>query len=308
MRPDSSVLILYLPILFPSTHRTMQKFKVATVQMNALKDDLQHNIDVHVRFIDEAAAAGCALVVFPEISATAHYGSPEVTKFAEPIGDGPVYRAILERAGKRDIVVAYGFCEDARGTFYNTQALVGPKGLIGAQRKVHASGDEYYSFRMGRSLDVFDIGVCRVGILICFDNMFSEAWRVLALKGAEVILSPHAGRKNGRGREASPEQQLENLRKHRAEMPGAYGTYCAENGVFCAHCGQWGFNGHSTHKGGAQVIDPLGQLLAQGPLELADLMITAELDPELRTAARNRSGFTLRTRRPELYGELTRME
>ncbi|MBL9215589.1 MAG: carbon-nitrogen hydrolase family protein [Opitutaceae bacterium] len=286
----------------------MQKFKIATVQMNALKDDLQHNLDVHVRFIEQAAGAGCALVSFPETSATAHYGSPEVNKFAEPAGAGPVYRTLAEQAKRHGIVVAYGFAEEARGTYYNAHALVGPAGLIGIQRKVHSSGDEYYVFRMGRSFEVFDLGFCRVGTLICYDSIFSESWRVLALKGAELILAPHAGRKGGKDRRVPPEGQLENLRQHREQMPGPWGVFAAENGVFCGHCGQWGFNGHSTHKGGACVVDPLGRMIAQGPLQLEDLMITAELDPAVQQEARARSGYTLRTRRPEMYGELTRLE
>ncbi len=285
----------------------MEKFKIATVQMNALKDDLQHNLDVHVRFIEEAAEAGCGLVVFPEISTTAHYGDPEVTKFGEPAGDGPVYSLISGLARKLEIVVSYGFAEMARGTFYNTQALVGPEGLIGLQRKVHASGDEYYAFRMGRSFEVYDLGFCKLGTLICYDTSFSESWRVMALKGAEVILAPHAGRKGGKAIEVTEEQQLENLRAHREEMPGTWGTYASENGVFCAHCGQYGFNGHSTHKGGTFMVDPLGSMIAQGALLLDDLMITAELDPELLVQARSRSGHTLRTRRPEVYGELAEM-
>lgn len=285
----------------------MEKFKVATVQMNALKDDLQHNLDVHVRFIEEAAEAGCALVEFPEVSATAHYGDPEVTKFAEPAGNGPVYSTISEKAKQHGIVVSYGFAEEAHGTYYNTQALVGPKGLIGLQHKVHASGDEYYVFRMGRSFEVFDLGFCKVGTLICYDTAFSESWRMLALKGAEVVLAPHAGRKGGKDKEVSQEQQLKNMQAHREEMPGSWGVYAKENGVFCAHCGQFGYNGHSTHKGGAFIVDPLGNMLAQGDCLLEDLMITAELDPEVLWKARTGGGCTLRTRRPEIYGLMTEM-
>ncbi len=284
----------------------MKKFNIATVQMNALKDDLQHNLDVHLKYIAEAAKADCALVVFPELSVTAHYGDPSVTKFAQATADGPVRKLMAEQAKKHDIVIGYGFCESARGTFYNNHSLMGPKGLIGSQRKVHASLDEYLVFRMGQGFEVFDLGFCRVSTLICFDTMFSESWRVAALKGAQMILAPHAGRKGGHGRDVPREDQLENLRLHREEMPGSWGTYCAENGVFCAHCNQWGFNGHSTHKGGNFIVNPYGKLLAQGDLKLEDLMITAEIDPEELEEARLAGSFTLRTRRPEIYDEITR--
>lgn len=49
----------------------MERFKIGLVQMNARRNDLRHNLDTHVRFIEEAAAAGCQLVLFPELSVTA---------------------------------------------------------------------------------------------------------------------------------------------------------------------------------------------------------------------------------------------
>ncbi len=90
-------------------------------------------------------------------------------------------------------------------------------------------------------------------------------------------------------------------------MPGRWGIMASENGVFVAHCNQAGFNGHSTHNGGALIVDPLSNLIAQGPLSTDDLMITGELDPGIMTQARRHKGFTLRTRRPEVYDILTEM-
>ncbi len=275
--------------------------------MNALMDDLDHNLQTHVHFIEQASGEGCALILFPEISTTAHYGDPRVVQFAEELGKGPVYACILEQAKKHELIVSYGFCEKDHGTYYNTQALVGPKGLIGIQRKVHASGDEYFSFRMGRSFHVYDLGFAKVGTLICYDTSFSESWRILALKGAELVLMPHAGRKGGMGRKVPPEEQLERLQAHREEMPGHWGAYAAENGVFGAHCNQVNFNGHTTHKGGAFIVDPKQNLIAQGPLCTEDLMIMGELNPEIMEEVRRTRGFTLRTRRPEIYGDLTEM-
>ena len=51
-----------------------------------------------------------------------------------------------------------------------------------------------FYYKGGREIPVFDIGPCKVGIVICYDNQFPEVARVLALRGAEVILMPHAGR------------------------------------------------------------------------------------------------------------------
>lgn len=55
----------------------MERLKIAAVQMNALKDDLDHNIEKHIHFIEETAKAGCGLVMFPELSVTTHFRRDE---------------------------------------------------------------------------------------------------------------------------------------------------------------------------------------------------------------------------------------
>lgn len=284
----------------------MNRFRVAAVQMNALKDDLDHNLDVHATFIRKAAAKGCRLVLFPELSVTAHYGSEEVVQFAEEAGRGRIWDVIAGQAKEHQIVVSYGFCELAHGTHYNSQALVGPRGLVGIQRKVHASKDEYFSFRMGRSLDVFSTGFCRVGTLICYDSFFSEAWRVLTLKGAEIILAPHASR-SGWGKKVPKARQVKALKSCLSELPGDNGTYAKRNGVFAVFANQVDYNGHSTHAGGAYVIDPSGKILTKSRAMLDDQMITAEIDPKELSRARRSAHYVLKTRRPEIYKEITRM-
>jgi len=274
--------------------------------MNALKDDLAHNLDVHCKFIQKAADENCHLVMFPELSVTAHYGDEKVVQFAEEAGRGRIFETLSKEASKHNLLVSYGFCELAYGTHYNSQALVGPQGLVNVQRKVHASYDEYFSFRMGRSLDVIDIGLCRIGTLICYDSMFSEAWRVLTLKGAEVILLPHASR-SGAGKRITEKKQLASLKDKYAKLPGSNGVHASSNGVFAVFGNQVDYNGHSTHAGGAYIIDPAGSVLARGRASLNDQMVTAELKPHVLKKARSSPGYTVKTRRPELYNMITDM-
>ena len=284
----------------------MEPFKIATVQMNALKDDLEHNLEVHVRFIQKAAKQKCQLVMFPELSATAHYGDNKVVQFAEESGNGRIFKTISSQACEHNILVSYGFCERAHGTYYNSQAMVGPKGLLGVQRKIHASMDEYFNFRMGRSLEVFDIGICRIGTLICYDADFFEAWRVLALKGAEVILLPHASR-SGWGKQIDKEKQIKLISSILEDLPACHGCYSKANGVFGVFGNQVGYNGHSTHEGGAYVLDPLGKVLIKSKVSLEDQMVTVKLKPQAIEKAKRARWFQLRDRRPEVYGELSKM-
>jgi predicted amidohydrolase len=256
--------------------------------MNALRGDLEHNLEVHRRIAQEASADGCRMVMFPELSVTAHYGDDDVTELAEGATSGTIHGSMHRLSGELGCIIGYGFCEKAHGTFYNSYALIGPRGLVGVQRKVHASQDEYYSFRMGRALEVFDLGFCRVGIAICFDASFFEVWRVFALKQADIVLLPHAGR-SGWGEEVPEDQQRSTLKRSLDAAPGRYGVYAEDNNLFAAYGNQVGYNGHRS--------EPTTD----------DLWISAELNPGLLEQARNSRYSLLRTRRPELYGELTRM-
>jgi predicted amidohydrolase len=284
----------------------MENIRVAAVQMNALISDLDHNIDVHERFSKRAAEAGCRMVVFPELSATSHYGDEAVTRFAEDTRSGRVCSAMRDLAKKLSLFIGYGFCEVDHGSFFNSYAVVGPRGLVGVQRKTHASKNEYWYFRMGRRLEVFDVGACRIGILICFDAQFFEAWRVLALKNADLVLLPHAGR-SGWGEEIPAGEQERYLKEKIERMPGIYGFLAADNCLFAVHANQFGYNGHSTHSGGACIISADGSALAKAEPLLEDLMIHAELDAETQKARRNSPHSSLKMRRPELYAEIVDM-
>ncbi len=294
----------------------MQPCTVAATQVDVRHLDVAANLATHLRLIGETAAAGCDLVLFPEAGLTGHNGSEEVTRTAEP-HDGPSFRAIHAAAKEHGIVVSYGFCELFRGTHYNTAALVGPDGLLGLQRKVHASFDEFFRFRQAYEWSVVDLGFCRVGTAICHDSDFFESWRVLALKGAEVILLPHANRTmpapdgslafDGRGRESTEEELLRaqgDLLAAQPVPPRLHDVMARDNGVYAIFSDQVGFDGHSTHVGGAYVLAPDGSTIARSEPGCETAWIVAELDPALLGRVRENDAFALRKRRPETYGAL----
>jgi len=87
--------------------------------------------------------------------------------------------------------IVSGFNERDGDDLFNSAVLVGPSGYIGCYRKLHLFMKEKEFFKSGNSgLPVFDIGICKVGMLICFDWIFPEVWRILALKGADIICHP----------------------------------------------------------------------------------------------------------------------
>jgi predicted amidohydrolase len=290
--------------------------RVAVTQVDVRHLDVEHNLETHLAVIDETAAAGCDLVVFPECSVTGHNGSPEVTRDAEP-HDGRIFRVLAGRAKERGMVVGYGFCELDRGTHYNSYALVGAGGLVGLQRKVHASDDEFFRFRQAYEWTVVDLGFATAGIAICHDSDFFESWRILALKGAELVLLPHANRTmpaggatltfDGRGRETSVDDLLSAQRELLDDAPvppRLHDALARDNAVFAAFSDQVGFDGHSTHVGGAYVVAPDGTLLARSEIGTGTAWLATDLEPELLVRARENPWFALRKRRPETYDEL----
>ncbi len=87
--------------------------------------------------------------------------------------------------------IVAGINEREGENLYNSAVLVTPDGLSGKYRKIHLFRDEKDIFEKGNlGLPVFDFGVYKIGILICFDWIFPEVWRILAMKGADVICHP----------------------------------------------------------------------------------------------------------------------
>jgi predicted amidohydrolase len=295
----------------------VQRCRVAATQVDVRQLDVDGNLATHRRVIAEAAADGCDLVVFPELSVTGHNGGPEITRSAEPL-DGPILEAMARFAAESRVVVSYGFAELDRGTHFNTAVLVGPEGLVGVQRKVHASLDEFLRFRQAYEWPVHDLGACRVGTAICHDSDFFESWRILALRGAEVLLLPHANRTmpaadggftfDGRDREAGADEVLaaqRQLLEPPGDNPRLHDVLARDNGVYAVFSDQVGFDGHSTHVGGAYVLAPDGSTIARTQPGPGTAWVAADLDPALLARVRESPSFALRKRRPEAYDELT---
>jgi predicted amidohydrolase len=260
-----------------------------------------------------AKATGAELALFPELVVHGHC-TPNTWELAEAIPDGPSTRRLCELAAQFQMVLSVGLSEKENDIVYNTQILVGPNGYIGKQRKIHLSRDEVLFYKGGREIPVHDIGKCKVGTIICYDNTFPELGRILALRGAEVLLMPHAARLKMWNEAAGSEQAARSCaaQHYRTTIP----TRCRENACFAVVTDQVGRAGYVEtyppdspaqphHPGGAYIFNPQGELLAHAQEErIADEMIVADLDVLALNAARRDPNYTLRTRRPELYGEL----
>jgi predicted amidohydrolase len=294
--------------------KVMQSMRVAAVSMNGYLGEVERVLDGVASWCERAAADKAELVLFPELLIHGH-GAPNTWALAEPVPDGPSVRRLIQLARQHRLFLCVGLSEKERDIVYSTQVLVCADGFIGKQRKLHISRDEVQHYKGGRNINVFDIGKCKVGIVICYDNQFPEVARILALRGADVLLMPHAGRikmwQDNRENESA-------ARRCSHDFYMAYALRARENACFAVLADQAGRAGYVDmypkespnqphHAGAVLVFGPDGGLIASSQAErIRDEMIVANLDAALLNEQRASPNYTLRTRRPELFGELVR--
>jgi N-carbamoylputrescine amidase len=293
----------------------MQNLRIAAVSLNSELGKRTETLSRIEQFCERAVAERAELVVFPELIVHGHC-TPNTWEIAESVPAGDSVEVLCRIARRMQIFLCAGLSEKECDIVYNTQVLIGPTGYIGKQRKLHMSRDESFFYKGGREIRVFDLGKCKVGIVICYDNQFPEVARIVALRGADVILMPHAARE-GRW-DDTPESQAAARRKVFDYFASSYRMRARENACFCVYVDQAGRAGYVDslprehpnqphHPGGAMVIGPNGDILRHTQTEqIRDEMIVTDLDASLLSAARSHPNYTLRTRRPELFGELVR--
>jgi predicted amidohydrolase len=295
----------------------MESFRIAAVSMNSPFDQTAWMWEQVSEYTKQAAEAGCRLIAFPELVIHGHC-TPNTWEIAESIPDGPATQRLIDIAKTHNIVISMGLSEKEADIVFNAQILVGSEGYIGKQRKIHMSRDETLFYKGGREFPVHDLGFCKVGTIICYDNQFPEGARILALKGAELLLMPHAARVQMWD---DTSESMAAARKHTHEyFTSCYAQRARENACFAVLANQSGRAGfvdmypkdspaQPHHCGAALAFGPDGRVLASTQDEvIRDEMIITDLDAKLIAEERSLPNYTMRTRRPELYAELTRIQ
>ena len=266
--------------------------RAAAVQLQSTPDR-DRNLAAADRLTRDAAKAGAELIVLPEKWPV--LGTPEQTiAGAEPF-DGPVVQWAKEIARELGVdLVAGSFSErtgEERGR--NTSVHVGPDGELKASyRKIHmfdvevggrvykeseheAPGEEIVLSETANGLGL--------GLTICYDVRFPELYRILAVRGAEIVTVPAAFTF------ATTRDHWEVLLRARA----------IEGQAFVVAANQIGEHAPGIRSGGrSMIVDPWGVVLAQAPD--GETFITAELDLG-RQAEIRRSLPSLANRRPHAY-------
>jgi predicted amidohydrolase len=298
--------------------------RVASVQFESLPGDKPANFRKIETFVEQAAAQGVQLIVFPECCITGYWfirnlSVEQLAALAEPIPDGHSTRRLIELARQHRITLGAGLVEAAGGgVFHNSYVVALPDGTIHCHRKLHAF--EHTAIRSGTEYTLFDLpGGFRVGVLICYDCNLVENVRINALRGAEILLAPH---QTGAVRSKNPhlmglidrqvwDNRLNDPTAIEREFRGDKGrgwllrwlpSRAHDNGLFLIFSNGVGVDDDEIRTGNAMILDPYGRILAE-TCKAADAMVMADLDASLLADATGRSW--IRARRPDLYTPLT---
>jgi predicted amidohydrolase len=163
--------------------------KVGYVQTSPIFGNKEENFKQVETLVNNQKAD---LIVLPELFATGYTFAniTEVNSLAEGL-NGPTVNFILKLSKNTGAIVVGGFIEKENNNFYNSSIIVYKNEIIGSYRKLHLYYKEKKWFSAGnRHLKVFEIKGIKIGIMICFDWIFPEVFRSLALKGAEIIAHP----------------------------------------------------------------------------------------------------------------------
>ena len=133
------------------------------------------------------------LAVLPELPFTGYGFSnrEELLSLAEDPDDSSAVSDLVSLCLRRRMHIVTGFAERSGEQCFNSSLLLGPSGVCGIYRKLHLFDREKTYFDPGNlPLRVFDIGGIRIGMMVCFDWIFPEVARTLALQGADILCHP----------------------------------------------------------------------------------------------------------------------
>jgi N-carbamoylputrescine amidase len=290
--------------------QTRAPYQVALVQM-AMSPDPASNLDKACAQVRQAASLGAKVVCLPELFRSPYFCQTEdasLFSLAEPI-PGPSTEALGWEARRSGVVVLASIFERrAPGLCHNTTAVIGTDGaILGKYRKMHIPDDpgyyEKFYFTPGDlGFHVFPTEFGNLGVLVCWDQWFPEAARLVALRGADIIFYPtaigwHPAEKASQGEAQS--DAWETVQRGHA----------IANGVYVAAVNRVGLETPAGPPGiefwgGSFLCDPQGVVLAEAEVEREEIL-TGTVDPARIEEVRRNWPF-LRDRRIDAYKGLDR--
>ncbi len=258
------------------------KLNISLAQMAFEFGQVEDNFARVAEWIAEAAGRGSDLVLLPELWASG-YDLPNWDQYATPLGEG-IFARLADLARQHQIAIGSSLLELRAGRAYNTFVLYGKNGgTWGVYRKIHRFRllNEQQWLGAGDRLVLADTPWGPVGLSICYDLRFPEAFRPYAAAGAQLVLIVAEW----------PERRVAHWSKLLAAR-------AIENQTFVAGVNKVGESQGVKLGGGSTVIDPWGVPLVSG--DDCETLLTAEFDLSVAEKARRHIPVFL-DRRPETY-------
>jgi N-carbamoylputrescine amidase len=289
-----------------------QTLTVALIQQCATADAAA-NLALQMQDIRRAAAGGARLVLLQELHNTPYFcqtEDPAACDLAEPIPGRSTERLGALAAELGVVIVASLFERRAAGLYHNTAVVLDADGrLAGRYRKMHIPDDpgfyEKFYFTPGDlGFTPIDTAVGRLGVLVCWDQWYPEAARLMALAGAELLLYPTAIGWN-------PDDATDEQTRQRDAWITIQRAHAVANGLPVLACNRVGHeldpSGHTPgirFWGSSFIAGPQGEILAQAGTEAPEIL-SAHIDLAHGESVRRIWPF-LRDRRIDAYSDLTR--
>ncbi|MCL3779640.1 carbon-nitrogen hydrolase [Prolixibacteraceae bacterium JC049] len=256
--------------------------KIAIIQFAPLLNQLDATIERLDLLLTQCNKAD--LVVLPELANSGYNFSSkeEAIANAESINDSRFIELLKQKCQENGYHIVSGFNEKDGKHLYNSSVLVNKDEVVGCYRKLHLFMNEQNIFQPGNAgLPVFEVGDAKIGMLICFDWTFPEVWRLMAMKGVDLILHPS------------------NL-----VLPYAQSVvkgYAITNKIFVATANRIGTEESLTFTGQSQVVSPQMEVLSQASPDMEEI-IFANIDLSL---SRNKNitplNHSFESRRTDVY-------
>jgi predicted amidohydrolase len=265
----------------------MGMLKVAQIQFNPQVGETEHNFRKVSSYLQETKGAG--LVILPELANSGYnfINRDHAFSLAEEVNKSSYVEMLQHTAKENNQFIVSGYHEKDREKLFNTSLLFSPEGHIGKYRKIHLFMNEKDIFSRGNiGLPVFDIDGYVLGMLICFDYLFPEIWRIMGLKGADLIAHPS------------------NLVTYKA-----YKVVPAQsviNRFFIFTTNRIGRERDISFSGSSFVTDPEGEVIAEASKTDEEVLVT-EVNPDLsRDKMITERNHVLLDRFPDLYGAVVK--
>ena len=240
---------------------------------------------------DSLSGVDADIIVLPELAFTGYFFEDrvELQDLAEDVSDSRTVHGLSRLCKDNEFYIVTGFAERCKDRLYNTALVIGPSGLLHRYRKLHLFNTEKEYFDPGDTpLNTIEIRGAKVGVMICFDWVFPEVARSLALQGADLLCHPS------------------NLVLTYCQKTML--TRCLENSVYSVTANRTGKEtrprGELSFTGQSQIVGPNGEVIASSNTG-EEAVVLCDID---LSAARNKliteNNDLLADRRPEFYDSI----